>query len=162
MTSRGLDDLNVLTPQSRRQFDELETMLQRIIEMVSKQLINEPLSTEDRRFIESLPISLDSILTGTEDIALKTSLVADVHTSSVERTVIEEAVGKVDLIVVACPNTDGSVFLTVGPVLSYYEFKHPMNDRLTDEAWRKLLDSPEKPERPVWYSPLIEEVDSSF
>ncbi|MBN2315488.1 MAG: DUF3160 domain-containing protein [Sedimentisphaerales bacterium] len=162
MTSRGLDDLNVLTTQARWQFDELETMLQRIIEMVSKQLTNEPLSTEDCQFIKSLPATLDSILTGTEDIALKTTLVADVHTSAVERTVIEEAVGNVDLIVVACPNTDGSIFLTAGPVLSYYEFKHPMNDRLTDEAWRKLLDSPEKPERPEWYSPLTEEVDISF
>jgi hypothetical protein len=105
---------------------------------------------------------LDSILTGTEDIALKTTLVADVHTSSVERTVVEEAVGKVDLIVVACPNTDGSVFLAVGPVLSYYEFKHPMNDRLTDEAWRELLDSSDKPERPEWYVPLTGNPDTSF
>lgn len=162
MTSKGLDNLNVLTPQARRQFDELETMLQRIIDMVSKQLTNEPLSTEDHRFIKSLPTTLDSILSGTEDIALKTTLVADVHTSAVESTVIEEAVGKVDLIVVACPNTDGSVFLTAGPVLSYYEFKHPMNDRLTDEAWRELLGSPDKPERPEWYVPLTEEVDTSF
>ncbi len=162
MTSRGLDDLNVLTQQARRQFDELETMLQRIIEMVSKQLTNEPLSTEDRRFIKSLPISLDSILTGTEDIALKITLVADVHTSSVEHTIIEEAVGKVELIVVACPNTDSSIFLAVGPVMSYYEFKHPMNDRLTDEAWRELLDSPDKPERPEWYIPLTGDVSTSF
>jgi hypothetical protein len=43
----------------------------------------------------------------------------------------------------------------VGPVLSYYEFKQPMNDRLTDEAWRELLDSPKKPERPRWYVPLM-------
>lgn len=41
------------------------------------------------------------------------------------------------------------------PVLSYYEFKHPMNDRLTDEAWRALLASPEKPDRPKWYTSLI-------
>ncbi len=24
-------------------------------------------------------------------------------------------------------------------MLSYYEFKHPMSDRLTDEKWRKML-----------------------
>ena len=41
------------------------------------------------------------------------------------------------------------------PVLSYYEFKHSMNDRLTDEAWRALLASPEKPDRPKWYTSLI-------
>ena len=155
MTSRGLDDLNVLTPETRRQFTELEKMLQQIIEIVAKQLTNEPLSSEDYKFIKSISTTLDSMLTGTEDIALKTTLVADVHTHALESMVVEEAVGKVDLIIVACPNTDGSVFLAAGPVLSYYEFKHPVSDRLTDEAWRKLLDSPDKPARPEWYVPLM-------
>jgi heme oxygenase len=41
-------------------------------------------------------------------------------------------------------------------VLSYYEFKQPMNDRLTDEAWRDLLAWPEKPARPGWYRPLLQ------
>lgn len=27
----------------------------------------------------------------------------------------------------------------VGPGLSYCEFKHPMSDRLTDEAWKDIL-----------------------
>lgn len=155
MTSQGLNDLNALTPEARRRFTQLEEMLQQMIEIVAKQLTNEPLSPEDRRFIKALPTTLDSILTGTDDIALKTTLVADVHTSSVEAKVVEEAVGKVDLIIVACPNPDGSVFLAAGPVLSYYEFKHPMSNRLTDEAWRELLDSPEKPDRPTWYVPLM-------
>ena len=43
--------------------------------------------------------------------------------------------GKVDLIVVACPASRRlRSFLAAGPVLSYYEFKHPMSDRLTDEV----------------------------
>jgi hypothetical protein len=69
--------------------------------------------------------------------------------------VVEEGVGKTDLMVVACPNTDGSILLAAGPVLSYYEFKHPMNDRLSDEAWRELLDSPQKPDRPRRYVSLM-------
>ena len=63
--------------------------------------------------------------------------------------------GKVDLIVVACPTPDGSIFLADGPVFSYYEFKHPMNDRMTDEAWRDMLESDQKPVRPTWYAPLM-------
>jgi hypothetical protein len=51
---------------------------------------------------------------------------------------------------------DGSIFLAAGPVLSYYEFKHPMNGRLTDEAWRELLASPAKPDRHRWYQPLMQ------
>jgi len=57
----------------------------------------------------------------------------------------------VDLIIVAYPIPDGSIVLSAGPVLSYYEFKHPMSERLTDEAWRELLDSPQKPNRPTWW-----------
>jgi hypothetical protein len=61
-----------------------------------------------------------------EDIALKTTLAADVHTYGLEGKVFEETTGKVDLIIVACPMPDGKAFLAVGPVLSYYEFKQPM------------------------------------
>jgi len=160
MASRGLDDLNVLTQETRGRFTELEILLQRIIDIVAKQLTNIELSTEDRTYIKAMPDTLDSIVTGMEDIALKTTLAADVHTYGLEGQVVEEATGKVDLIVVACPMPDGKAFLALGPVLSYYEFKQPMSDRLTDEAWRQLLDSPQKPERPKWYGPLMSTISA--
>lgn len=154
MTSQGLDDLNVLTPEAHMRFTELEELLQRILDIVAKQLTNVELSTEDRTYIKALPDTLESIVTGMEDIALKTTLAADVHTYALEEKVVEETTGKVDLIIVACPMPDGRAFLALGPVLSYYEFKQPMSDRLTDEAWRELLDSPDRPDRPEWYVPL--------
>jgi hypothetical protein len=159
MTSQGLDDLNVLTPEARQRLSRLEEILLQILDIVAKQLTNEPLSTEDHKFFIELPSMLDSVsvVPKTPDQSLSMALVADVHTHSVESKVVEEAVGKVDLIVVACPLPEGKAFLAVGPVSSYYEFKHPMSDRLTDEAWRKLLDSPKKPERPQWYVPLMGE-----
>ena len=154
MTSRGLDGLNVLTPEARRRFSELEELLLTILDIVAKQLTNVELSTEDRVYIMALPDTLDSIVTGMEDIALKTTLVADVHTGGYEKKIVEEATGNVDLIIVACPMPDGKTFLALGPVLSYYEFKQPMSNRLTDEAWREMHDSPDKPDRPEWYVPL--------
>lgn len=36
----------------------------------------------------------------------------------------------------------------VGPGLSYCEFKHPMSDRLTDEAWKDILARGQAPDRP--------------
>jgi hypothetical protein len=158
MTSRGLDDLNVLTPEARERFAQIEKLIQNAIEIVGKQLTNQQLSSEDNEFIKALPTTLQLIIIGTDDLAHRTSLVADVHTCSSEAQVVEEATGRVDLIIVACSNPDGSVFLAAGPVLSYYEFKHPMSDRLTDEAWRELLDSPGKPDRPQWYLPLMDVV----
>jgi len=37
-------------------------------------------------------------------------------------------------------------------VLSYYEFRWPMADRLTDEKWRSIVASPEAPAPPPWTS----------
>lgn len=56
-----------------------------------------------------------------------------------------------DLIVVAYIVPDGRILIGAGPVMTYYEFKQPMQDRLTDEKWREKLRS-EPPERPEWYS----------
>ncbi|MFH1313844.1 MAG: DUF3160 domain-containing protein, partial [Candidatus Eisenbacteria bacterium] len=78
----------------------------------------------------------------------KTTIVADVHTDTNSGQVLEEASGYVDLMIVAWP-TLGGVYLAAGPELSYYEFKHPVSDRLTDEAWRRMLAST-PPERPPW------------
>jgi hypothetical protein len=133
----------------------LEEILLQILDIVAKQLTNEPLSTEDHKFFIELPSMLDSVVPKTPNQSLSMALVADVHTHSVEANVVEEAVGNVDLIIVACPMPEGKAFLAVGPVSSYYEFKHPMSDRLTDKAWRELLDSPKKPDRPEWYVPLM-------
>ena len=155
MTRRGLDDLGVLSPKARDRLNGLEKLLQQVLDVVAKQLSNEPLSSDDHNFFKELPSMLDSVVPKTPAQGLSMPIVADVHTHTVENTAVQEAVGKVDLIIVACPMPEGKAFLAVGPVFSYYEFKHLMSDRLTDEAWRKLLDSPQKPDRPKWYVPLM-------
>ncbi len=155
MTRTGLNDMSVLSDEALGRLIALEDMLGRMVEIASRQLTNEPLASEDRAFIEGFAGSLDTLVAGVDQTGLKTTLVADVHTNIFEKKVLEEAVGKVDLIVVAYPAADGTAFLAAGPVLSYYEFKHPMSDRLTDEAWREMLDSADAPARPAWYVPLI-------
>jgi hypothetical protein len=155
MTRTGLSDMEVLSEQAVERLLSFEEMLGRLIEIVTKQLTNQSLSNQDRLYLNNLADDLEWVVTGIGETGLKTTMVADVHTVGSEETVLEEGVGKVDLVVVACPRPDGSAFLAVGPVLSYYEFKHPMSDRLTDEKWRELLDSPDKPERPAWYIPLM-------
>jgi hypothetical protein len=71
--------------------------------------------------------------------AMKTTLIADVHTDQNSKKVLEEGTGYVDLGVFVYRQPDGRLVLGAGPVLSYHEFKHPMSDRLTDEKWRTLL-----------------------
>ena len=85
-----------------------------------------------------------------DEKGLKTSLVADVHTDLNSKKCLEEASGYVDYMVVAYKRPEGDIVLAVGPVLSYYEFKQPMKDRLTDEQWREMLEGGKNPERPKW------------
>jgi hypothetical protein len=63
---------------------------------------------------------------------------------------LEEASGYVDYIVVAYKRPAGDIVLAVGPVLSYFEFKHPMDDRLTDEKWQEILRVGKAPAQPSW------------
>jgi len=156
MTRQGLSDLNALSTQSTERLINLEAILNRVIEIANKELTNQPLSEDDYQYIRGFAKKLEGAVVGVEEKGRKTTLIADVHTYSFEGLVIEEAVGNVDLIVVACPSPDGSILLAAGPVLSYYEFKHQMSDRLTDEAWRAMLASPTRPDRPQWFQPLMQ------
>jgi len=155
MTKEGLSDFNALSAQAIERLVNLENILSRLIEIANKELTNQQLSNEDYWYIRGFAKTLEGAIIGVEEKGIKTVLVADVHTHSAEGKVVEEGVGYVDMLIVACPLPDGSIRLAAGPVLSYYEFKHPMSDRLTDEAWRVLLDSPDRPDRPKWFQPLI-------
>ncbi|MEA1993851.1 MAG: DUF3160 domain-containing protein, partial [Euryarchaeota archaeon] len=53
--------------------------------------------------------------------------------------------------VLAVVNVEERTYITEGPVFSYYEFKQPMDDRLTDEQWQQM----EKPELPRWTDEFI-------
>jgi hypothetical protein len=70
--------------------------------------------------------------------------------------VLELGVGRIDEIHAVVPRIeeDGSITLQVakGGVFSYYEFPWPMDDRLTDEKWREMLEEGQVPPRPVWIS----------
>ncbi len=156
MTRTGLGDMAALSDAAGRRLTYFEEMLERLIEIATKELTNRPLTGADISYLDRLAEELEwRVLSVPDFVGLKTTLIADVHTDINTEGVLEEGVGQVDLIVIACPQPDGSAFLAAGPVLSYYEFKHPMTDRLTDEAWRALLDSPDVPDRPTWYQPLL-------
>lgn len=150
MTRLGLLDLDALSETAEARLLSLEEILETLIQIANKQLVGDALTEDDIQFIKDFGALLEYAVVGVAEQGVKTTLVADVHTHGNEGRVVEEGVGEVDLIVVACPTTTGDIFLAAGPALSYYEFKHPMGDRLTDEAWRALLASEAAPERPAW------------
>ncbi|QSZ67813.1 DUF3160 domain-containing protein [Methanofollis aquaemaris] len=146
MTEEGLSDFGVLDAAAERRLGTLGEVIDRFTALSVKELEGVPLTADDHAFIRDAAETLDDLVS---DLEARTTLVADVHSDPYHDLVLEEGVGYVDLIVVACPTADGAATLCAGPVFSYYEFTHPLDDRLTDKAWVEMLrDDP--PPRPWW------------
>jgi hypothetical protein len=150
MTYVGLSDMKILDGSSKYRLEQMKSGLQALVVISQKELQGKELSEKDIDFINHFHEWVDEVVSGYEDEAKKTTIVADVHTDSNSGQVLEEGTGYVKLIVVAFKVPDGRIVLGAGPVFSYYEFKQPLNSRLTDDAWRVLLDSPDGPKMPPW------------
>jgi len=149
MTRAGLADMNVLDEAGLARLERLEEIIGNLLRISLIELRNEPISQEDADYIKYIASRLERCIEGIEENEDKTTIIADVLTDGNTRQVLEEGVGYVKMMMVAYRIPDGRIALGVGPVMSCYEFKHPMGDRLTDEKWREMLgQSP--PEAPGW------------
>ena len=158
MTREGLAQLNALSDEERSRLESLESILTRLIDISENELENKELVEADYEFIRNFGEELESIVAGVEAEGKETTIVADVHTdTNPPRQVLEEGVGYVDLILTAYKLPDGRILIGAGPVFSYYEFKQPIDERLTDEKWREMLEQGEAPERPDWISSFYAE-----
>ena len=150
MTLAGLDDFKVLDAKSRSRLAALEKIVARLLAISQAELANKKLTKEDYAFIRGFGARLKSVVAGVNEDGLQTTIIADVHTDGNTRQVLEEGTGYLHPMVVVYPMPDGGLVAGVGPALSHYEFKHPMRDRLTDEAWKAMLRSGKVPPLPAW------------
>lgn len=180
MTLAGLKELEALQPQAAERLEKLAELIEQLLAISRKELANQELTKEEYDFIRNVGSRLQRIEVSDPELMkaaqeasakrdeatarklwaeiqqrsghnpMETAMVADVHTDSNSQEVLEEATGQVDLAVVCYLQPDGRLVLGVGPVLSYYEFRHPMRDRLTDEAWIKMLREGKAPGQPKW------------
>ena len=92
---------------------------------------------------------------GSDDSIYHDALVADVHTDAAspdigdQGCVLHEAVGNIDLMIIAIDNGKDRIAY-VGPTLSYYEFELGGTARKTDEEWKADLANGKRPSRPEW------------
>ena len=156
MTKNGLSSLDVLNETELSRLQNLENIIERLLNISRDELENKELDENDYEFIRNFGENLDDIVTGVKERGKETTIVADVHTDTNTGKCLEEGVGYVDMILVAYMVPDGRVIIGAGPVFSYYEFKHPMNDRLTDEKWKEMLQA-NPPERASWVQSFMAE-----
>jgi hypothetical protein len=171
MLSAGLQELGVLPAEASATLESFNDLLGRLRDLAGKEVEDRALDAEDNAFLASfgercrylidgiaalnVPVGTDPNLPewerGQSAVDTRTTLVADVLTNVETGQVLEQATGRVELLTVVMRVPGGTdLVLAAGPVLSYYEFRWPMADRLTDEKWRELLDGPQAPPAPPW------------
>jgi len=157
MTRTGLSVLQVLNETEIHRLNNLETILKRLLSISKTELEGRELNQSDYEFIRDFGEQLNRSITGVNDQGKETTIIADVHTDTNTGLVLEEGVGYVNLILVAYKCPDGQIIAGAGPVFSYYEFKQPMSDRLTDEEWKQLLEKGLQPNLPSWTNSFVSE-----
>ena len=120
-----------------------------------RELQGEPVSANDTRNLYLLGGDLGQLERFFQDNAngrsltpfeRQVALVADVFTEPRSGQVLEVGVGDV-LPMFAVVTVNGKRWLARGGTYSYYEFRQPMANRLTDDTWRHL---PRRPALPSW------------
>ncbi|HEX7556830.1 MAG TPA: DUF3160 domain-containing protein, partial [Leptolinea sp.] len=135
---------------------QLSTIFTSLGDIAAKELGGQSLSAEDYDVIQAPLGIVESQAAFAQQTGqnIKPPLVPVIAAvSGANNDVLEAAVGKVDRIYVVVP-INGKLQIAQGGVFTYYEFKQPRSDRLTDEAWRqKLASSP--PDLPAYTTRYI-------
>jgi hypothetical protein len=136
----------------------------RLEEISIKELLQEPLTIEDKTFITSIYHQKRHGICGVPDYARgwlpfllgyagydyyfaepypnsRSSLIADIYTDPNTKQVLHISTGFLEHIIAYVPSWDGYDIPVVGPVFSYYEFPAPNYNRITNEEWRGILST---------------------
>ncbi|RLC91546.1 MAG: hypothetical protein DRI79_02555 [Chloroflexi bacterium] len=157
----GLGDRGLLNDEMAGKLERVEQLLLTLKTISEKELQGEGLTDDEYATIRFIGDTLEDLTTFSEEVEGKITsqadermaLIADVHTDPNTNQVLEEGVGDAFPIYVVVL-VEGRQVVTLGGVFSYYEFKQPIGDRLTDEAWQAM--SP-RPNRPAWTESFIVE-----
>jgi hypothetical protein len=156
----GLQGMSLISVELEEKLLTLHQTLLSLETIARKELSAFPLNETEISLIKGI----GDILWGLERVdedADRAALVVDVHTDpNIPSRVLEEATGNPMVIFVAVPNPNGSVYLTRGAMYSHYEFLMPIDNRLTDEEWWTLMESPDCPSMADWVESLIAGFDS--
>lgn len=150
--------LKVLPEPIDRSYTDFVRIMEELEKAARAEAAGTPLSPAALRSLKSvaarlktavqLPKPMSEKLLGAADSQM--ALVTDVHTDANAGQVLQQAVGAPLRLSVTLP-FQGKQVNFEGGMMSYYEFKQPMADRLTDEAWQSRLTKPEKrPPLPAW------------
>ncbi len=174
MTIAGLDARGLLAEEDRGALEAMAQIAERLQTIAEKQLRNETPTADEYEFIRFYGAEIEALTFAADDDGiyqgrggspaggdpLQAAVVADIASNPSMGVVLENGVGRVFEIYVVAP-IEGHLVLTKGGVFSHYEFVQPREARLTDEAWRALLDAGEAPPLADWTRSYLVEQNSA-
>lgn len=151
--------------------EQLADYINFLIQVTQKELRGEKLTVEEYRTIEYMGSSIEYFTLSILDPDLhmdswslvqgpdkSIAVVADIYTRNVpeckKNGVLHVATGNANNIFVVV-EIEGNLYLTRGATFSYYEFVQPLDIRLTDEEWQKMLEDKKAPPVPEWMKSIL-------
>jgi len=163
ITKEGLQIRTLLSEANEDFLNKLETLALSLKTISEKELNNILPTDEEFDLIRTYGGSLEHIwLEAYKDRGIgkiyqldeePAPIVADVATDP-NGVCLEEATGNIFEIYAVVP-VEGILRIAKGGVYSHYEFKQPIDNRLTDEAWREMLKKGEVPDLAEWTNIFI-------
>jgi len=170
LTESGLAARGLLTETMDGLLGSLKTKLEFLQAIAELELAGAMISEDDNRALKYYSYWLSNIIEKSGDITEPldeyaileeggepAAIIADVCTDVNTGKTLDVATGRIFKIVVVTPDGYGGLQAAEGGVYSYYEFTWPLEDRLTDERWRQMVENDQEPDRPAWTQAFIAE-----
>lgn len=165
LTKEGLATRGLLSDTGKDNLEKMEKLATSLLTISQKELSSTGLTKDEYDLIRTYGGQLEHFWLEVNKEEMKgidrrnfldqnpAAIVADVATDP-NGQVLEEGTGNIFEIYAVVP-VEGKLKLAKGGVYSYYEFPHPMSDRLTDQKWREMLDNDKAPSLPSWTDAFI-------
>ena len=135
-----------LSKSFRDNFRDFDKVMNKLIAISNKELDGVELNSGEWQDISEMAACLKASTTFPysirkkimDDSEIEMPLVTDVHTDNNSGKVLQEAVGYPYLIKLKIKKGDKTSTFT-GGIYSYYEFKQPIENRLTDQEWQRIV-----------------------
>lgn len=162
---------NCLSEDLQGKTRQLGDYIQFLTKISEKELRGEKLTEPEYRTIEYMGSSIEYFTLSVLDPDLNLdnwslvqgpdksiAVVADIYTRNVQgchkNGILHVATGNANNIYVVV-EIEGNLYLTRGATFSYYEFVQPLDTRLTDEEWQKMLEEKKAPAVPEWMKTIL-------
>lgn len=161
-------DFNSMGKEYKDKFQKLAEMTNKLMEIVELEMQDKPISEKQNKYLTTVPSLLARIVLSAEagmagyiedTDSIKLPIIADVFTQSEVGEVLEIGTGIPYRMYVTLNDSHGGKRVATGYSFSYYEFHHPMGDRLTNEKWRAEVyrTNADLSERlPFWAKDILE------